>query len=141
MPLAATVAYASARSSGVVSATPSVNEPQPPAWFLARLASERARNVMPSRCAMATAFCGPTCSSSQTKNVFTDRPKPVHMVRSPSMNDGLALPGHQYPSQLPGPLSRHFVFKLAGALKLVSSGIPASSAASMVNILNVEPAW
>ena len=48
---------------------------------------------MPSRCAIATAFAGPICSSSHTKYVLTERPKPVHIVRLPSMNFGFALTG------------------------------------------------
>ena len=65
-PSAATVAYASARSSGVVSATPRVNDPsRPRPWPLS--ASLGARNVMPSFCAIATALSAPTCSSRCTK--------------------------------------------------------------------------
>ena len=80
-PSAAIVAYASARSSGVVSETPSVNEPHVAAAWAAIAASDGARKVMPSRWAMATARAAPTFCSSQTKYVFTDRPKPVHIVR------------------------------------------------------------
>ena len=80
-PSAAIVAYASARSSGLVSETPSVNAPHVAAECAAIAASDGARNVMPSRWAIATARAAPTFCSSQTKYVLTDRPKPVHIVR------------------------------------------------------------
>ncbi len=133
------VAYALARSSGVVSDTPRVKEPHASAR-VAIAASLLARKVMPSRWAMATACAGPVRCSSQTKYVLTERPYPVHMVRCPSIQDGLALAGHQYPSQLSGPVAGHRVTSRDGASKSVSSGRPADSAASMVNSLKVEPA-
>src|SRR5215470_10894322 len=133
------VAYALARSSGVVSTTPSVNAPQV-AGLAASLASLDARNWMPSRWAMATAAGGPICSSSHTKYVLTDRPNPVHMVRKPSIQSGLLFTGHHLPPQVPG-VPGYGVTSGEGALNTVSSVLPASSAASMVNILNVDPAW
>jgi hypothetical protein len=63
------------------------------------------------------------------------------MLRSPSIHDGFAFAGHHRPPQLPGPLAGQMDASRAGALNLVLSGMPLSSAASMVNILNVEPAW
>src|SRR6266545_59053 len=84
MPRAAMVAYALARSSGVVSDTPRVKEPHASAR-VAIAASLLARKVMPSRWAMATACAGPVRCSSQTKYVLTERPYPVHMVRWPSI--------------------------------------------------------
>jgi hypothetical protein len=75
--------------------------------------------------------------------VFTDLPKPLHIVCAPDI-DADAFDGHQY-----NPLHRvglfHSVFHLdwyrCGLLITVPSGIPRSSAASSVNSLNVEPAW
>src|SRR5262245_22110590 len=133
------VAYALARSSGVVSATPRVNAPQV-AGLAASLASLAARNWMPNRCAIATAAGGPICSSSQTKYVLTERPNPVHMVRGPSIHSGLLLTGHHFPPQTPG-VPGYGVTRGEGATNSVSSVLPASSAASIVNILNVDPAW
>ena len=96
-PSAAIVAYASAISSGVVSATPSVKAPQVRA--LAGEACSRSMSVCqvsPSRCAIATAFCAPTFCSTCTQYVLTDLPKPDHMVWVPVM-PRLALRGHQCP--------------------------------------------
>src|SRR5690242_10316393 len=68
LPSAATVAYAPAISSGVVSATPSVNGPQPTAWSgCARPRSTSLCHVRPSRSAMATALSAPTRSSTCTQ--------------------------------------------------------------------------
>ena len=52
-----------------------------------------ARNWMPNRLAASTAFSAPTRSSSGTKYVLADRPKPSHIVRLPFIHDGLALTG------------------------------------------------
>lgn len=73
--------------------------------------------------------------------MFTERPKPSHIIRYPSIQSGLAFAGHQRPSQLPGPSAAYRVGSLAGASKPVERVRPDSSAASMVNSLNVEPAW
>ena len=54
-------------TGGVVSATPRVNDPQVSALVVASSASASERKTMPSRCAMATTFSTPTCSSSHTK--------------------------------------------------------------------------
>ena len=67
VPPEATVAYAPASSSGVVSTTPSVNDPQPSAPVSAIAASAGAPKLIPSRLATATAAAGPTCSSRCTK--------------------------------------------------------------------------
>ncbi len=140
-PSAATVAYAFARSNGVVAATPSVKAPQVSGRRAAIVASSSERNLIPSFFAMSTAFCAPICSSSQTKYVLTERPNPFHIVRSPFIQDGLALAGHQCPPQLPFPSASQWVGSGDGELNEVDSGRPSDSAASMVNILNVEPAW
>ena len=71
--------------------------------------------------------------------MFAERPKPSHIDRLPSIQLGLSLPGQYRPPQLPGPLSGHSVGSFAGALNTLFNGMPACSAASMVNILNVEP--
>ena len=94
-PSAARVAYALAISSGVVSATPRVNEPQLLACSgEACVRSTSVCQVRPSFSAIATAFAAPTRSSSWTKYVLTDLPKPLHMVCTPTMA-ALALCGHQ----------------------------------------------
>jgi hypothetical protein len=74
--------------------------------------------------------------------VLTDLPKPDHMVCTPVIAP-LAFCGHQRPPHEPGSPSPagYRDTKRMGELNAVFSGIPASSAASMVNILNVEPAW
>ena len=89
------VAYALAISSGVVSATPRVNEPQPLAFSGEAMSwSMSVCQVSPSRSAIRTARSAPMVASSWTKNVFTDLPKPVSMFWLPVMA-GLALRGHQ----------------------------------------------
>ena len=95
VPSAATEANASAISSGVVSATPSVNAPQVRA--LAGEACSRSmpvRQCRPSRSAIRTTASAPTRCSSCTKYVFTDLPKPVHMLCRPVI-EALAFCGHQ----------------------------------------------
>src|SRR2546430_11553864 len=140
MPSAATVAYAFARSSGVVCTTPRVNAPQSPDRVSAITRSAGLRSLMPSRRAMATARPGPICSSSHTKYVLTERPYPSHMVRYPFIHGGLSLTGHHMPPQ-PRLPPGHRVTSGEGARNPVDSGRPDSSAASMVDILKVEPVW
>ena len=96
---------------------------------------------MPSRSAISTTRSAPTFSVSQAKYVFTERPNALHMVRGPSIDDGLAFAGHQRPSQLASPVTGKRVSNWVGATKSVDSGRPDSSAASMVKSLNVEPPW
>jgi hypothetical protein len=50
--------------------------------------------VRPSRSAIWTTFAAPTISSSWTKKVLTDIPKPDHIVCTPVIA-ALALWGHQ----------------------------------------------
>ena len=74
--------------------------------------------------------------------MFTERPNPVHMVRLPSIHFGFALTGHQWPpGSCPDRCRDSCVTSGDGALNVVSSGLPSSSAASMVNSLNVDPDW
>src|SRR5690349_18845162 len=95
-PSAATVAYASAISSGVVSATPRVNAPQPDAFAGdAWSRSMPVRQRSPSFSAIATAFSAPTFCSSWTKYVLTDLPNPDHIDWVPVI-DLLAFCGHQW---------------------------------------------
>src|SRR5882724_9094478 len=81
MPSLASVAYAFAMSSGVDEDTPRVKEPQPDARAgEACKASDSARNCTPNRLATATTFSAPTRSSSGTKKVLTELPRPVHKL-------------------------------------------------------------
>src|SRR2546423_15517791 len=102
---------------------------------------------MPSRLATSTAASVPTRSCSGTKNVLTERPNPVHMLRLPFIQDGFALTG-QYRGVPGQPLlylgsADAGYFDLYGDVVLIeySSGSPFSSAAVIVKILNVDPAW
>ena len=89
---------------------------------------------------MRTAFSAPMRSSSWTKYVLTDLPKPVHMFCTPTIAP-LALWGHQNWPQVDPPPPGYLVMMVRGELIGVFSGRPFSSAASMVNTLNVDPAW
>ena len=77
-----------------------MNEPQLSAPVSASFASCGLAKLIPSFFASATAAAGPTCSSRCTKYVFTDRPNASHMVRLPSIHEGLELPGQYLPPQL-----------------------------------------
>ena len=144
LPWAARVANTSAISIGVASLTPSVNEPHPSAWSgWAIFRSTSVRQRSPSRSAIRTAFAAPTFCSSWTKYVFTDLPNTLHMVCRPTI-DSVEFFGHQCTwsphDDGPGPVM-YFDRNTIGALNDVDSGMPLSSAASMVKILNVDPAW
>ena len=141
IPSAARVAYALAISSGVVSDTPRVNAPQPLAFSGDAMSrSTSVCQVRPSFSAMRTARSAPILCSSCTKYVFTDMPKPDHIACTPVIA-GLALRGHHRPPQDPGPSAAYCVMIRCGELILVLSGSPISSAATIVKILNVDPAW
>ena len=73
-----------ASSSGTVSVTPSVNGPATARFSgLVNLRSLSLRKCVPSRSAIAITLSAPTRSCSGTKYVFTDMPKPLHMLRLP----------------------------------------------------------
>jgi hypothetical protein len=80
-----------------------VNAPQPFAFSGEAISrSTSVCQVRPRFSAMRTTRSAPTACSSWTKNVFTDMPKPDHIVCTPVIA-ALALCGHQRPPQVPGP--------------------------------------
>ena len=107
MPRAATVAYAFAMSSGGTSAVPSVKDPHSPfglSWTASRFCwSLYERNTMPRSSAALTAFFTVAFCSSWMKYVFTDSPKPDHIVCVPVI-PGLALCGQYRSPQLAWPV-------------------------------------
>src|SRR5687768_4129894 len=79
MPPDAAVAYAAAISRGLTDVTPRVNGPT---WSVTPVSGSNG-TVMPMASAASTVLHSPASRSSWAKYVFTDRRRPVYMLKLP----------------------------------------------------------